>query len=290
MHWRTPRENHPPCRLPVHLEGLVFYPHNCLKWLGFLFTPSFDPRAHFSHRLSLANAAFATIRHLSPPGIGLPPHLCLTLARSLLAPILLYGLTVWHPPPTIMDPMSVFWWRVCRWTTNCFSTTNSICLYKEACLALLPCLILQQHCLAGLWLLCSPQEVNPATACLPKLLLTFSSFRAPHLSQKKIIDKPYLFFNWSWDCPLDKNKNPRYQYNAITTLAFMATPLLSELSPSPQSPSTLRNTFPPLHRSSPPTRGSRPVPNNPCLLIGARTLCPTTTPSPQPPFRTPLWA
>ena len=103
MHWRTPRETQPPCHLPMHLEGQVFYSQNSLKWLGFLFIQSFDPRAHFSCRLSLANAAFATIRRLSPPGVGLPLHLCLTLAWSLLTQILLYGSTVWHPPPTIMD-------------------------------------------------------------------------------------------------------------------------------------------------------------------------------------------
>ena len=133
IHWRTPRENQTPCRLPVHLEGQAFYPQTSLRWLGILFTLSFDPRAHFSCRLSPAKGAFAAIRRLSPPSIGLPPHLCLTLARSLLAPICLYCSAVWLPSPCIMDTMSVFWRWVCRWTTNCFSTTNSICLYKEAC-------------------------------------------------------------------------------------------------------------------------------------------------------------
>jgi len=77
MDCRTPRKNQPRCGIPVHLEGLVFYPQNCLKWLSFLFTPSFDPRALFSLPLSLPNALFARIRHLSPPGVGLPPHLYL---------------------------------------------------------------------------------------------------------------------------------------------------------------------------------------------------------------------
>jgi len=147
--------------------------------------------------------------------MGLPPHLCLTLACSLLAPILLYGSTVWHPP-AIMDQMSVFWRRVSRWMTNCFSTTNSICLYREACLPPLPYLVRHQRRLAGLRLLCSPPQVNPAMARLLKIVPTFSSFRAPALSQRKATNKPYLFFNLYCDRPPDKSKNPRYRHNTIS--------------------------------------------------------------------------
>ena len=96
--WRTTRSNEPPCSLLVQLEDQLFYPQSHLKWLGFIFTPAFDPRSHFSSRYSLANYALAPIRRLSPPGMGLPPNLCLSLARSLLAPILLYESAVWHPP------------------------------------------------------------------------------------------------------------------------------------------------------------------------------------------------
>jgi len=134
IHWRTTRSNEPPCALPVQLEDQLFYPQSRRKWLGFIFTPPFDPRSHFSRRYTLANAALATIRRLSPPGMGLPPYLCLSLACSLLAPILLYGSAVWSPPPSIMGPMSVFWHWVCRSITNCFSSTNITCLHREACL------------------------------------------------------------------------------------------------------------------------------------------------------------
>ena len=91
IHWWTATGNESPYSLPVQLEGQLFYPQSHLKWLGYIFTPSFDPRPHFSRRYTLANAALATICRLSPPGISLPPHLCLFLAHSLLAPILLYG-------------------------------------------------------------------------------------------------------------------------------------------------------------------------------------------------------
>jgi len=138
IYWRTARSNEPPCSLPVQLEDQLFYPQARLKWLGFIFTPSFDPRSHFPRRYTLANAILATIRRLSPLGMGLPPHLCLTLAPSLLALILLSGSAVWNPHPAILNPISVFWRRVCRWITNCSSTTNTIYLYREACLSRCP--------------------------------------------------------------------------------------------------------------------------------------------------------
>ena len=81
IHWRTARSNEPPCSLLVQLEDQLFYPQSHLKWLGFMFTPTFDSRSHFSRRYTLANAALATIRRLSPPGMGLPPYLCLSLAH-----------------------------------------------------------------------------------------------------------------------------------------------------------------------------------------------------------------
>ena len=104
IHWRTARSNEPPCSLPVQLEDQLFYPQSCLKWLGFIFTPCFDQRSHLSRRYTLRNSALATIPRLSPPGMGLPPHLCLSLTLSLLAPILLYGSAVWSPPPSYHEP------------------------------------------------------------------------------------------------------------------------------------------------------------------------------------------
>ena len=68
INWRTARSNELPCSLPVELENQLFYPQSRLKWLGFIFTTSFDPRSHFSRRYTLAIASLATIRRLSPPG------------------------------------------------------------------------------------------------------------------------------------------------------------------------------------------------------------------------------
>jgi len=233
IHWRTTRSNEPPCSLPVQLEDQLFYPQSRLKWLSFIFTPAFDPRSHFSRRYMLANAALATIHRLSPPGMGLPPYLCLSLARSLLAPILLYGSAVWNPPPSIMGPMSVFWHRVCRWITNCFSSTNLTCLHREACLPLLLILVRHQCRLAGLRLICSPPEINPATARLPKSVPTFSPHRATSIAPGKITSQPYLFFNLDWHSAPDKLKNPRYRHNAIAALASAASPLVHDVATLP---------------------------------------------------------
>jgi len=246
IHLRTTRSNEPPCSLPVQLEGQLFYPKSHLKWLGFIFTPAFDPRSHFSRRYRLANGALATIRRLSPPGMGLPPYLCLPLVRSLLAPILLYGSAVWNPPPSIMGPMSVFWHRVCRWITNCFSSTNITCLHREACLPPLPVLIRHQRRLAGLRLICSPLEVNPATARLPKSVPTFSPHHTALLARGKITSQPYLFFNLDWRSSPDKTKNPRYRHNAITALANAAVPVIYDVSTLPPISLHLTDYLPPI--------------------------------------------
>jgi len=246
IHWRTTRSNQPPCSLPVQLEDELFYPQSRLRWLGFIFTPSFDSRSHFPRRYTIANSALATIRCLSPREMGLLPYLCLSLARSLLAPILLYGSAVWIPPPSIMNPMSVFWRRVCRWITNCFSTTNLTCLHREACLPPLPVLIRHQHRLAGRRLICSPPEINPAMAPLPKAVPTFSPHRAPLSARGKISSQPYLFFNLDWHCAPDKTKNPRYRHNAITALANAAVLLLYDVSTLPPISLHLTDYLPPV--------------------------------------------
>jgi len=128
-----------------------------------------------------------------------------------------------------MNPMSVFWHQVCRWITNCFSTTNTTCLHREACLPALSALVRHQRCLAGLRLICSPPDINPASARLPKTVPTFSPHRAPVVARGKITSQPYLFFNLDWRSAADKARNPRYRHNAITTLAYTAVPLIQDV-------------------------------------------------------------
>jgi len=178
--------------------------------------------------------------------MGLPPYLCLSLARSLLAPFLLYGSAVWNHPQSIMGPMSVFWHRVCRWITNCFSSTNLTCLHREACLPPLPIVVRHQRRLAGLRLICSPPEINPATAGLPKSVPTFSPHRAALIARGKITSQPYLFFNLNWRSAPDKFKNPRYRHNAITALANAATPLVHDVATLPPISLHLTDYLPPV--------------------------------------------
>jgi len=278
IHWRTTRSNEPPGSLPVQLEDQLFYPQSHLKWLGFIFTPAFDSRSHFSRRYTLANAALATIRLLSPPGMGLPPYLCLSLARSLLAPILLYGSAIWTPPPSIMGPMSVFRHRVCRWIPHCFSTIKLTCLHREACLPPLSVLVRHQRRLAGLRLICTPPEITPATARFPKSVHTFSPHRASPTARGKITSQPYLFFNLDWRAAPDKIKNPRYRHNAITALANAAAPLVEDVSTLPLISLHLTDYLPPIPGI---------VPSYSRLKLRAKQLLLPTGLLPRPPFTIP---
>jgi len=60
-----------------------------------------------------------------------------------------------------------------------------------------------------------------------------------------ITDKPYLFFNLPWDCLPDKARNPRYWHNALTALAFIAAPLISDVVTLPLISLHLTDYLPP---------------------------------------------
>jgi len=141
--------------------------------------------------------------------------------------------------------MKIFWHKVCRWVTNCFSSTHLDPLHKEACLPPLPLLIKHRQRLAALRLLCSPPEINPATACLPATVQTYSSHPSSALARGKIPGKPYLFFHLPWDQPQDKIRRPRYRHSAITALAHTALPLLGGVSTLPPISLHLTDYLPP---------------------------------------------
>jgi len=149
-------------------------------------------------------------------------------------------------PLTIIDPMSVFWRRICRWITNCFSTTNTICLHREACLPPLPCLIGHQRRLASLRLICSPPEVNPATAYIPKTMPTFCPQCAQLVALGKITNQPYLFFNLNCQLSPDMTTKPRYRHNTITALENMAAPLVWDVTTVPPISLHLMDYLPPV--------------------------------------------
>jgi len=172
IHWRTVRDRDPISNAPVHLDGSVFTPKVEVRWLGYWFTPSITTTPDYVKRLPKAQAAFVAVKGLSPPGIGLPPFLCHRLAFSLLFPILSYGTDAFVPTLHMTTKLSVFWHKLQRWTTNCFMSTPTDILAVEACLPPLGLLLTSKRCLAGLRIMCSPPEINPATARVPPSMQT----------------------------------------------------------------------------------------------------------------------
>ena len=177
IHWRTNRQRAPISKAPVHLDGSIFTPKAEVRWLGYWFTPSFSTTTHFVKRLAKAQAAFVAVKRHSPPGIGLPPFLCHRLASSLLFPILSYGADDFLPTVHMIRKLAVFWHKDQRWTTNCFVSTPTDILAIEACLPPLELLLKYKRRLASLRILCSPPEINPATARLLPSVQTPSLYR-----------------------------------------------------------------------------------------------------------------
>ena len=134
IHWRTQKDRDPPSRLPACLNGTLFHPSSSLRWLGYWFTPSLETTTHFMKRLSRAQGAFAIVKRLAPPGIGLSPYMCRRLVAGLILPILTYGADLFIPTKATLDKLSVLWNKVLRWVTNCFSSTTVTVLPCEACL------------------------------------------------------------------------------------------------------------------------------------------------------------
>jgi len=177
IHWRTNRDRAPISHAPVHLDGSVFKPKDEVRWLGYWFTPSMSTTTHFTKRLAKAQAAFVAVKRLSPPGMGLPPFLCHRLASSLLFPILTYGADVFTPTYHMTRKLAAVWHKVQRWMTNCFTCTPLDILAIEACLPPLDLLLKYKRRLAALRILCSPPEINPASARLPLSIQTPSVHR-----------------------------------------------------------------------------------------------------------------
>ena len=210
IHWRTPSQrNSPKCLSPIQIKGDLFRPRDSLRCLRYWFTLARDSSAHFSHRLALAQGAFALIRRLSPPGAGLAPYLCHRLATSLVAPILLYGADLFTPSAGAMARLNTFWHKVQRWTTNCFSATPTGILAVESCLPPVALLISQRQRLAALRVVCSPPELNPATARLHTSFPSLSAHRAHDSSRAltKGLSSVYLPLYWKTPRPVPPLRN-----------------------------------------------------------------------------------
>jgi len=177
IHWRTNRDRDAISKARVHLDGSVFAPKSEVWWLGYWFTPSIATTPHFVKRLAKAQAALVAVKRLSPPGISLPPFLCHKIASALLFRILSYGADAFSPTVHMSRKLSVFWHKVQRWTTNCFMSTPTDILAIEACLPPLGLLLAYKYRLAGLRIMCSPPEINPAATRLPSSVQTTSLHR-----------------------------------------------------------------------------------------------------------------
>src|SRR5437868_12535450 len=105
-----------------------------------------------------------------------PAHLTQGL---FLLMILTYGCDLFSPNATMQDKMTVFWNKVMRWITNCFSSTPVPILACEACLPPLFSLLPHRRRMVALRLACAPPEINPAASRLPPSFPSTSSHRAP---------------------------------------------------------------------------------------------------------------
>jgi len=169
IHWQTPVQRDPPSTSrppPVALDGQLFHPSAKLRWLSYWFVPNLASSAHFSRRLALSQAACAVVRHLSSYGSGVSPHLCHRLAFSLLFPILTDGADLFIPSKGLLSKMEVQWRQVQRWVSNCFLATPTPILSAKACLPPLSVLLPHKRQMAALRLVCSPPQINPASARL----------------------------------------------------------------------------------------------------------------------------
>ena len=155
----------------------MFHLKEEVRWLGYWFTPAISTTPHFTKRLAKAHAAFVAIMRLSPPDMGLPAFLCHRVASSLLFPILSYGADTFEPNVHRPRKLSAFCHKVQRWSTSCFTCTPTDILAVEACLPTLDLLCAYKHRLACLRVMCSPHEINPASARLPPSLQTPSLHR-----------------------------------------------------------------------------------------------------------------
>jgi len=202
IHWRTPSQRHSEvCLSPIQLDREPFHPRDSLRWLGYWFTPTLSPSTHFSRRRAQAQGAFTLIRHLSPPGTGLAPYGCHRFARSLVGPILLYGVDLFTPNAGSLSRLNTFWHKVQTWATNCFSSTPIGILAIESCLPAVPLLVLQRQRLAALQTVCSPPGVKPATVCLHPSFPSLSSHRTPDSSRAQTRGLSFVNLPLSWKTP-----------------------------------------------------------------------------------------
>jgi len=234
IHWRTPVQRDPPSTSwppPVAHDGQLFHPSRRLRWLGYWSVPNLASSAHFSRRLALSQAAFAAVRRLSSYGSGVSPHLCHRLALSLLFPILTYGADLFVPSKGLLSKMEVHWKQVQCWVSNCFLATPTPMLSAEACLPPLSVLLPHKRRMAALPLVCSPPQINHASARLCRSFPSLLKFRAPdsHRSLCTSLDPNVMPLNWKTSRP----SPPTRTLLPVDAMAHFTLPLLGNLTVAP---------------------------------------------------------
>src|SRR5205807_701097 len=161
----------------------------------------------------------------------LPPYLNRRLAMGLLLPILMYGCDMFSPNATVQDQMTVFWNKVMRWITNCFSSTLVPILACEACLPPRFSLLPHRRRMAALWLACAPPEINPAASRLPPSFPSASSHRAPDSNRYLTVGLKGNYIPLRWNQA--KPKPAVRSHLPIDGIVDLLTPLSSGTSFSP---------------------------------------------------------
>jgi len=101
----------------------------------------------------------------------------------------------------MQDKLDVFWHRVQRWVTNCFSSTPVPILAIESCLPPLVLLIEHRQRMATLRMVCSPPEINPASARLHKSVPNRSSYRSPFCHRSLLVKLNPAYRPLMWKTP-----------------------------------------------------------------------------------------
>src|SRR5438309_7929800 len=128
----------------------------------------------------------------------------------------------------MQDKMTVFWNKVMRWITNCFSSTPVPILACEACLPPLFSLLPHRRRMAALRLACAPPEINPAASRLPPSFPSSSSHRAQDSNRYLTVGLKgnYIPLRWNQARPRPAVRS----YLPIDGIVNLLTPLLSGTS------------------------------------------------------------
>ena len=96
-----------------------------------------------------------------------------------LLPVASYGADLFVPNGAMIQKLDVFWHRVQRWVTNCFTTTPIDILAVESALPPIGLLLAHKRRMAALTLACTPSPICMTAARLPASFPAPYPFRAP---------------------------------------------------------------------------------------------------------------